>query len=78
MFTYDNLFIFKQYYDKLYMKELKKILPPQYQMYVTKELLAFFEYDNIDPFTSGEKQLLNYLKFYDNNRQYELKIIKER
>ena len=33
------------------MKELKKILPPQYQMYVTKELLAFFEYDNIDPFT---------------------------
>lgn len=46
-------------------------------MYVTKELLAFFEYDNIDPFTYGEKQLLNYLKFYDNNRQYELKIIKE-
>ena len=78
MFTYDNLFIFKQYYDKLYMKELKQILPPQYKMYVTKELLAFFEYDNIDPFTYGEKQLLNYLKFYDNNRQYELKIIKER
>ena len=78
MFTYDNLFIFKQYYDKLYMKELQEILPPQYQMYVTKELLAFFEYDNIDPFTYGEKQLLNYLKFYDNNRQYELKIIKER
>ena len=59
------------------MKELKKILPPQHQTYVTKELLAFFEYDNIDPFTYGEKQLLNYLKFYDNNRQYELKIIKE-
>ena len=50
------------------MKELKKILPPQHQTYVTKELLAFFEYDNIDPFTYGEKQLLNYLKFYDNNR----------
>ena len=27
MFTYDNLFIFKQYYDKLYMKELQEILP---------------------------------------------------
>ena len=29
MFSYDNLYLFKQYYDKLYFTELKKIVPKQ-------------------------------------------------
>lgn len=76
MFSYDNLYLFKQYYDKLYFTELKKIVPTQYQKYVTKELKNFFEADRIDPFTYGRRKLYKYLASYDELVNHDLEITK--
>ena len=76
MFSYDNLYLFKQYYDKLYFTELKKIVPTQYQKYVTKELKNFFEADRIDPFTYGRRKLYKYLASYDEQVNHDLEITK--